>query len=195
MKKIIDISQEVFNCNVFPGDPYPEKNNILAIKKGDICNLTRLSMCVHNGTHIDAPFHFIDGGKTVEQLGLDPFVGDCFVALHNGAVTADDAVTIMKKANKVDAAERILIAGDVTVTTEAAIVFANSKIKLLGNESQTIGPKDSPKEVHMILLGAEVVLLEGVVLTSITEGRYYLCAAPLSLGGCDGAPCRAFLIE
>ena len=75
----MDISQEVFNCNVFPGDPYPEKNNILAIKKGDICNLTRLSMCVHNGTHIDAPFHFIDGGKTVEQLGLDPFVGDCFV--------------------------------------------------------------------------------------------------------------------
>jgi arylformamidase len=101
----------------------------------------------------------------------------------------------MEKARTANAAERILIAGKATVTAEAARVFAAAGIKLIGNESQTVGPENAPKEVHLILLGAEVVLLEGIVLTDIPEGRYFLSAAPLSLGGCDGAPCRAYLIK
>ena len=69
------------------------------------------------------------------------------------------------------------------------------KIKLIGNESQTVGPENAPKEVHMILLGEEIVLLEGIVLKDVPEGKYLLNAAPLNLGGCDGAPCRAGLID
>ena len=65
----------------------------------------------------------------------------------------------------------------------------------MGNESQTVGPEDSPKDVHMILLGSEIVLLEGIVLTDVPEGKYFLSAAPLELGGSDGAPCRAYLIK
>ena len=65
---------------------------------------------------------------------------------------------------------------------------------LLGNESQTVGPENAPMEVHLILLGAQVVLLEGIVLTDVAEGVYFLSAAPLHLGGCDGAPCRAYLM-
>jgi arylformamidase len=57
-----------------------------------------------------------------------------------------------------------------------------------------VGPEDSPKEVHLILLGSGAVLLEGIVLSHVEEGRYFLSAAPLDLGGCDGAPCRAYLI-
>ena len=192
MNRIIDISQEVFSCRVFPGDPSPEGNTSLSIANGDICNLTDFSMCAHNGTHADAPFHFINSGKTIDQLGLEPFVGDCFVARHEGDVTAADAERIMEKARAAGAAERILIAGKVTVTAEAARVFAG--ILLLGNESQTVGPKASPKEVHLILLGAGTVLLEGIVLDDVAEGKYFLSAAPLNLGGCDGAPCRAYLI-
>ena len=195
MREIIDITQELFSCKVFPGDPSPQKKHVMDIKKGDICNLTELSMCAHNGTHVDAMFHFIDSGKTIDQLGLEPFVGECFVARHSGNVTADDAVAIMEKAKAAGAAERILIAGDATVTAGAAHVLAEAGIKLFGNESQTVGPEDSPKEVHLILLGAEVVLLEGIVLTNVAEGRYFLSAAPLNLGGCDGAPCRAYLIK
>ena len=63
---IIDISQEVFSCKVFPGDPPPVKDRVMSISKGDVCNLTSLSMCAHNGTHVDAPFHFIDGGRTID---------------------------------------------------------------------------------------------------------------------------------
>ncbi|MGN0615530.1 cyclase family protein [Ruminococcus flavefaciens] len=195
MNKIIDISQEVFSCKVFPGDPAPQNTQLLSVTKGDVCNLTQLSMCAHNGTHADAPFHFLNDGKTIDQLGLVPFVGDCFVARHDGNVTAADAAGIMEKAKSAGAAERILIAGKATVTAEAARIFAEAGIKLLGNESQTVGPEDAPKEVHLILLGAEVVLLEGIVLDNVDEGRYFLSAAPLNLGGCDGAPCRAYLIK
>ena len=195
MNKIIDISQEIFSCKVFPGDPAPQNTQLLSVTKGDVCNLTQLSMCAHNGTHTDAPFHFLNDGKTIDQLGLVPFVGDCFVARHDGNVTAADAAGIMEKAKSAGAAERILIAGKAIVTAEAARIFAEAGIKLLGNESQTVGPEDAPKEVHLILLGAEVVLLEGIVLDDVDEGRYFLSAAPLNLGGCDGAPCRAYLIK
>ncbi len=194
MGRIIDISQEVFSCKVFPGDPSPHKDQILSINRGDACNLTEFSMCAHNGTHVDAPFHFIDGGKTVDKVGLEPFVGDCYVARHEGDVSASDAEVILEKAGRAGASERILIAGKATVTAGAARVFADAGIKLIGNESQTVGPENAPKEVHLILLGAEVVLLEGIVLTEVEEGRYFLSAAPLDLGGCDGAPCRAYLI-
>lgn len=192
---IIDISQEVFSCKVFPGDPAPTAQRVLSIEKGDICNLTSFSMCAHNGTHVDAPFHFLPNGNTIEKVDLDAFVGDCFVTYHEGNVTADDAANILAKAKSAGACERILIAGKATVTAEAAQVFAQSKIKLLGNESQTVGPEDAPMEVHKILLGADVVLLEGIVLRDVADGKYFLNAAPLNLAGCDGAPCRAVLVK
>ena len=131
--KIYDISQEVFSCHVYPGDPKPEKQTLNAIAAGDLYNLTAFSMCAHNGTHVDAPFHFLRDGKTVDRLDLDVFVGDCFVARHQGDVTSGDALKILEKAS---GAERILIAGSATVTAEAAEVFASSHIKLIGNESQ-----------------------------------------------------------
>lgn len=189
--KIYDISQEVFSGNVYPGDPQPEKQTLCATSAGDLYNLTAFSMCAHNGTHIDAPFHFLCDGKTVDQVDLSSFVGACFVAKHRGNVTAVDAEEILQRAHGV---ERILIAGNVTVTVEAAMVFASNKIKLIGNESQTVGPEDAPMQVHKILLGAGVVLLEGIVLQGVPEGKYFLSAAPLNLAGADGAPCRAYLI-
>ena len=190
--KICDISQEVFSCQVYPGDPAPRKQALCATASGDLYNLTAFSMCAHNGTHIDAPFHFLRDGKTVEQMALDVFVGECYVARHEGNVTRENAHAVLAKA---DGAERILIAGPAVVTAEAATVFAASKIKLLGNESQTVGPTDGPMQVHLILLEQGIALLEGVVLTSVPEGRYFLSAAPLNLAGADGAPCRAYLIK
>ena len=189
--KLYDISQEVFSCTVYPGDPKPEKQVLCSTGAGDLYNLTAFSMCAHNGTHIDAPFHFLSDGKTVDQLPLDTFVGDCYVARHRGDVTAADAAAILEKSG---GTRRLLIAGDITVTAEAAEVFAES-LKLLGNESQTVGPQNAPMEVHKILLGKEVALLEGIVLTDVPEGHYLLSAAPLNLKNADGAPCRAWLME
>ena len=190
--KIYDISQEVFSCAVYPGDPKPEKQQLRSIAEGSPYNLTAFSMCAHNGTHIDAPFHFLADGSTVEQLDLATFVGTCYVARHQADVTAEDARRILEKAA---GAERILIAGDITVTSQAAEVFAQAGIRLLGNEGQTVGPADAPMQVHLLLLGKGVALLEGILLAHVPEGRYFLHAAPLKLAGADGAPCRAFLIS
>ena len=190
--KLYDISQEVFSCAVYPGDPKPEKQTLSSTASGDLYNLTAFSMCAHNGTHVDAPFHFLGDGKTVEQLELNVFAGDCFVARHSGDVSAADAETILVKAGGI---RRILIAGNVTVTAEAARVFAAADLCLLGNEGQSVGPANAPMEVHKILLSRNIALLEGIVLTAVPEGRYFLSAAPLNLAGADGAPCRAFLVD
>ncbi len=187
---IYDISQEVFSCAVFPGDPVPERREENRIAAGDAYNLTSFSMCAHNGTHIDAPFHFIAGGDTVECIPLEKTVGECLVTAQDSDITATTARALVATE-----AKRILIKGRGVVTAEAAQVFAAAGVYLVGVESQTVGPADSPMAVHKILLGARVVLLEGLRLGSVAEGTYLLSAAPLNLGGCDGAPCRAVLLS
>lgn len=195
--KIYDISQRVFSCEVYPGDPVPEKNVLKSMQKGDVYNLTAFSMCAHNGTHIDAPFHFIKDGKTVDEVCLEAFVGMAYVAEHHGVVSCNDATEIIEKAKEQnpEAAKRILLKGDVEVSLEAAKVFASSEILLLGNEPQAIGPKNAPMAVHLALLGTNVILLEGIRLGEVCEGVYFLNAAPLNLSGADGSPCRAVLID
>ena len=193
--KIYDISQEVFGCEVYPGDPAPKREVIMDVSNGDVCNLSAISMCAHNGTHIDAPFHFYSAGKTVDEIPLEKFIGNAFVVTYNKEVSGDDAAEILSRAQNAGAGDRILIRGQAIITNEAAKVFADGGIVLIGNESQTVGPEDAPMEVHLTLLEKEIVLLEGVRLSHVPDGAYFLCAAPINLGECDGAPCRAVLID
>lgn len=195
--KIYDISQEVFSCRVYPGDPSPEKQGLKSMNDGDVCNLTAFRMCAHNGTHTDAPRHFIKDGKTVDEISLDVFVGAAYVAEHQGILTENDASEIMKKAKKKnkEAAKRILIKGEAELSIEAAKIFASSGILLYGNESQTVGSQETSLAVHLVLLSANVVLLEGIRLAEVSEGVYFLNAAPLNLAGAEGSPCRAVLID
>ncbi len=194
---IYDITQPLFGCKVFPGDPCPEKIAVMNLEKGDICSLTRFSMCAHNGTHVDAPAHFIRNGKTVEQVEIEKMVGPAYVRTCDGEVSGDEAKRILDEAGSLfpDARQRILIRGRAVVTEEAARVFAKQKIGLIGNESQTFGPENAPAAVHRILLSAEIVLLEGICLSEVKDGAYFLFAAPINLNGCEGAPCRAVLTD
>lgn len=195
--KIFDISQEVFTCVVFPGDPSPKKEQILSIEQGAVCNLTKFSMCAHNGTHIDAPYHFINQGKTVDELDLSRLVGYAYVTEQNGVINSNMASKIIESAKsmKTEASKRILIKGKAIISNEAAEIFAESGIYLLGNESQTVGDENAPMKAHLALLGKEIVLLEGIRLSNVKEGVYLLNAAPINLAGCDGAPVRAILID
>ena len=195
--KIYDISQEVFNCAVYPGDPQPIREVKLKISEGAICNLTAFEMCAHNGTHVYAPYHFLDGEETIDRVPLDKFIGYAYVAEHDGDITAEVAERILKDAKNADelASERILVKGNAVMTKEGAEVFAKAGIKLFGNESQTAGPLDAPMEVHLVMLGAKIVLLEGIRLAEVPVGVYLLNAAPINLGGSDGAPCRAVLMD
>ena len=195
--KIHDISQEVFGCEVYPGDPKPERTVLSSMKNGDLYNLTAFSMCAHNGTHVDAPYHFYVDGRTIDEMPLDSFVGQACVISHSGSITAEDAENILKKADQynMDCRQRILIKGDGVLTEEGAEIFARAGIKLFGTESQSVGPENAPMAVHLIMLGAQIVLLEGVRLSEVEDGAYILNAAPLNLSGSDGSPCRAILIE
>lgn len=194
---IYDITQPLFECIVFPGDPKPQKKTVLCIENGDVCNLTAFSMCAHNGTHVDAPFHFLKDGKGIDKIILEKFVGPGYVESHEGDVTEQDAREILERAEKAyaGAEKKILIKGNATVTLEAAEIFAEAGIDLIGNESQTVGPEDAPMAVHLVLLKKEVVLLEGIRLGDVPDGVYFLNCAPLNLTNTDGSPCRAILME
>ena len=192
---LYDISQPVFECDIFPGDPKPERKMICGIENGDLYNLTEFSMCAHNGTHVDAPLHFIRDGKGIGEICLNKFIGKAYVISHEGEVTAQDAAEILDAAAAGGAPKRILIKGSAVVSLEAAKVFAAAGVDLIGNESQTVGPEEAPMAVHLVLLDAEAVLLEGIRLEHVPDGAYLLNCAPLNLGTADGAPCRATLME
>ena len=153
--RIYDISQEVLSSKVYPGDPSPEMTDLLRISRGDVCNLSSFSMCAHNGTHIDAPLHFIEDGAGIDELPLDSTVGYAYVAEHYGILSAADADFIIRKA-KTSAypmsVSRILIKGDATVSADAAKTFAENGVLLVGNESQTVGPEDAPAEAAISLI-------------------------------------------
>ena len=195
--KIYDISQEVFGCEVYEGDPVPEKKTLKSMQEGEVYNLTAFSMCAHNGTHVDAPLHFLADGKSIDQIDLDKFIGYAYVTECTGDINAAEAETILRKAAKLDprCAERILFKGDGVISEEGARVFARAETKLIGTESRTVGPYNAPMAVHLILLGAQTVIMEGIRLNDVKEGVYLLHAAPLNLAGSDGSPCRATLIE
>ena len=195
--KIYDISQEIYTCKVFPGDPAPQREVLAKISDGSVCNLTAFSMCAHNGTHVDAPYHFLDDGRTLSEVSLENFIGMAYVAEHEGDITADDAIAILERAIEAghNCVKRILIKGKAVVMIEAAEVFSEAELLLFGNESQTVGPEDAPMAVHLKMLGADMVFLEGIRLAEVSEGVYFLNAAPIHLGGADGAPCRAVLVE
>lgn len=187
--KLYDITRELFGTEVYPGDPAPEYERLLEVRNGDACNLTYLKMCAHNGTHMDAPRHFLDEGKAIDELPLEQVMGKCSVVEFDGILDGKQAGRMIDGKEK-----KVLWKGRVVFTEGAAEAFAEAGMELAGVESQTVGPPDAPAGVHRILLGAGMAILEGLNLEKVECGSYFLCAQPLKLGGCDGAPCRAVLI-
>jgi arylformamidase len=190
--KIYDISQPIPGCALYPGDPEPRLQLLQSTDRGDLYNLTAFSMCAHNGTHLDAPRHFLPEGQTVGELDLSKTVGPACVLDWTGPIGAEEAESLL---GRLDGVRKLLLRGDSLVTTEAAAVFAAAKLDLIGVESQSVGPEDAPMAVHKLLLGAGILLLEGLRLQAVPPGTYLLCAQPLNLTPADGAPCRAILLE
>lgn len=195
--KHYDISQEIFTCAVYPGDPSPAREVLASLDAGDVCNLTAFSMCAHNGTHIDAPYHFLHDGNTVDGIALERLIGYAYLTHFDGIITAEHIQRMLADAQVAnpESAKRILVGGRAELSFAAAEVLAAAGVYLFGNESQTVGPESAPMAVHKILLSADVVLLEGVRLAHVPRGVYLLHAAPINLGGADGAPCRATLTQ
>ena len=185
---IIDITQELFSCNVYPGDIQPTFERVKTIAH-DKFNLTNIALCVHNGTHIDAPKHFLADGKATHELDLSVFFGKCTVAGFDGIVGENEIASVLENCH-----ERLLLKGNCELSDSGAYALAKSHVKLIGVESQSVGNADHPLSVHVILLEKEIIPLEGLNLTAVIPGEYLLSALPLSLEGSDGAPVRAVLL-
>ena len=176
---IYDITQEIFSGKVWPGDLVPHYRRVCTLEQGAIATASEFSMNAHNATHIDAPFHRLIGGKAIEELSLESCFGECEVISYNN-----------KEQLMCTSATRILLKDCEGIDAPTAKMLVEKGVCFVGLEGQSIGDV----EVHIILLEADVVVLEGAVLEAVPEGRYLLSAAPIKLGGCDGAPCRAMLM-
>jgi len=185
--QLIDITRELTGTPVHPGNPVPELARIRRMEDGAANNLSSLSMCVHNATHADAPLHFIKDGRDIAQCKPEIFVGECLVRAFSGMISADDISSLP------DNCTRLLIKGDATVTEEAAKALVNRGIILVGIERSAIGVPGNTQPVHLILLGANVGILEGLDLSQAPEGNAFVMAQPLKISGSEGAPCRALL--
>ena len=189
--KFWDITREIMGAPVYPGDPAPRLTRLQQLALGDICNLTALSLCAHNATHMDAPCHFVPEGAGIDEVPLSLCCGRCRVVPFDGVLTGEAAERLLARYP----AARLLFKGEMTVDTSAAYVLADAGVRLVGVEAQSVAAADRSEAVHRHLLGSGVLLLEGLDLSAVPAGEYFLFAAPMKIAGCDGAPVRAVLVD
>ena len=188
--KLYDISKEIFSAAVFPGDPAPTFQPAQRLAEGGHCNLTQVTLGTHSATHMDAPWHFVPGGKTIDQVELSRCVGPCQVVEAQGMLEKAWAAAVLQRGVK-----RLLLKGQAQLSVEAAQELAQGGLLLLGVEAMSVAPDDDPAPVHRALLEREVAVLESIDLRQVPAGDYILLAQPLKYGGLDGAQVRALLVE
>lgn len=182
--KIYDITRELFGSPVYPGDPVPQWERVRSFAEGGV-NLSAVRMCAHNGTHMDAPLHFVDGGDSVDAIPPEKWIGRAVVIDSPAVFGAEEA------AKRIPAGcRRLLLRGGIPDVAGAEAILA-AGVELVGVEAQSVGDA----AVHRLLLSAKVAVLEGICLSDVPCGEYFLFAAPLKLGGLDGAPVRAVLLD
>lgn len=193
---------------VWPGDPPVNIKRTSSIAAGDNANVSELTMSCHTGTHVDAPDHFLNNGITVEDLSLDLLVGRAYV-LHLPNVNLITASVLMD-ADIPPRTRRLLFktrnseywangskefqTDFVGLSVDAAELLVDRNVRLVGIDYLSIAPYKMGVPVHTILLSAGVVVIEGLDLSKVSQGRYTLHCLPLKLGGVEGAPTRAILV-
>lgn len=209
--KIYDISLPISSSlPVWPGDPPVTLEQIESIETGAIANVTRLTASVHSGTHVDAPHHFLNDGRTVEQLPLEILTGPCYVVqLPDGveAITAEalESMSLPHGMTRILFGTRnsrrwaqgaVSFHEDfVAVTADGAHWLVEHGIRLAGIDYLSIAPYADSIPTHEILLRAGVVVLEGLDLSAVPRGFYELYCLPIKLLGAEGALARAILIQ
>ncbi len=189
---IHDISRDTITTPVYDGDPETEVEQLLSIENGDECNLSKISMCVHSGTHIDAPLHFYEDGCAIDNIRLNTFFGKCTVIQIKGVLTGSDIDRILPYCK-----QRILLKGDgeAFLSQSAAIVLSSSMVKLVGTDAASVAPSFDEEKTHRVLARSGIAVIENLDLSRVESGEYELCAFPIKLGGLEAAPCRAILLE
>jgi len=208
---IYDISLTISpDLPTWPGDPGLELEKFESMDKGAHNNVSRISSSVHLGTHVDAPYHFLNDGSTVEQLPLDVLTGPCYVVqLPDGieAITAEvlDRTEITSQMKRVLFGTRnshLWAKGEskfqtdfVAIMEDGAEWLVERGVQLVGVDYLSVAPYGDSVPTHRLLLKAGVVVVEGLNLSNVLRGFYDLYCLPLKLAKCDGAPARAILIQ
>ncbi len=191
--KLIDISRDLTTAEVYPGDPQTVIERIRTIGSDSDCNLTAAFMCLHTGTHIDAPMHFIDNGDDATAYDPEIFFGPCTVIeIKDSPITGEFIDRHFPKN-----AERVLIKGNGEVTFMGSSAEEASKLglKLIGTDAASVGVHGDQIKPHKSFLMNGTAILEGLDLSEVEPGNYFLIAFPLKISGVDGAPVRAFLAD
>lgn len=205
---MIDISVPLRSpMPVWPGSEGFRLSRTARLDGGDSANVSLLRSDVHVGTHVDAPWHFVEGGPTAEQLPLEALVGPATVAHLPGLdrVTAQDLMGL----GLPPGVERLLLRTRnselwregvtefrqdyVALTGDAAQWVVESGIRLIGVDYLSVQRYGDGPQTHLALLSAGVVVLKGLDLSEAAPGEYELLCLPLRLVGADGAPARAVL--
>jgi arylformamidase len=202
----IDISVPIYAGMVlYPGDPPVEISQPMHLDRGDVCTVSRLSLGVHTGTHVDAPSHFLKGAESVDSLSLEAMVGPAHVIeiLDTAAIGEEDL-----SGRGIERGDRILLktsnsarcwSSDEFVPDFAHLILdgaaylAGAGVRTVGIDYLSIGHGDEGPDVHRVLLGAQILIVEGLNLSGVEPGAYDLVCLPLKIRGGDGAPARALL--
>ena len=187
-----DISRDIMSTKPFEGDPQPQLLTLCSIENGDECNISQLTMCTHNATHIDAPKHYDEHSATIGQLRLSHFYGKCTVVSIDGVLTGEDMEELLPHCKK-----RLILhsKGQAYLTSSAAQVIAESGLVLIGTDAESIAAEFDNMRTHLELARAGVIVLENLFLEGVKDGVYTLCAFPIKLSDAEAAPCRAVLID
>lgn len=194
----------------WPGDPGLVLEQFESMDRGAHANVTSISTSLHLGTHVDAPHHFLNDGRTVESLPLDVLIGPCYVTqLPDGidAITAE----VLDRTEITSAMKRILFGtsnshlwarGETTfqeqfvaITEDGAEWLVERGVRLVGVDYLSVAPFGESEPTHKVLLRAGVVVVEGLNLANVVRGFYELYCLPLKIAGADGALARAILIQ
>lgn len=204
MAEIIDISVPLSPSTVsWENESAPMIERVSSISGGDGYNLSRLVLGSHSGTHIDAPLHFIEAGRSIDQLPLDALIGPVLVVDARKVAQEIDVELIERELPP--GCERVIFStrnselwdepcfdGDfVGISPRAAALLVERAVRLVGIDYLSVGAA----ETHRELLTHGVVCLEGLDLRGVAAGSYRLVCLPLRIAAADGAPARALLTK
>lgn len=209
--QIYDISLPVGNgLPVWPGDPEVEVRQVVSMDAGAQANVSHVSMGVHTGTHVDAPHHFLNDGRTVDGLPLETLVGPCQVVqvpegvgeigpgeLQTLAIPDQAARVLFKTGNSRLWSRRgtAFTRSFVAINARGARWLVDRGVQLVGVDYLSVAPFETPAPTHTVLLEAGVIIVEGLDLSEVMPGAYDLICLPLNILGAEGAPARAILMR
>ena len=205
--KWIDISVALTDNMVsWPDDPPVRIERIEDLERGDRHTLSLLSMSSHSGTHLDAPAHFIRSGLAVDKISFENLMGTARVVevsdtesvkpedLKASAIRKGDRILIKTRNSDLWGNKKTFDMGFVYLTVETAIYLVEHRVSLVGVDYVSVGSGgEDGSEVHRILLGAGITIIEGLDLSYVGPGKYDLICLPLRIQNGDGAPARVIV--